>query len=265
MTDATMTSAIANEPKFTAEQIEENCPDRLQRLGNEIAVRIRKADKQIEQAENHSISIDRLIAQAQQLCDGGGFLAFQKKFFPDLGKSRVYELLAIGTNKKSVEETRARTRARVAKHRANKAMPSASVTVTENREPEVSRVPTENAAVQATSTAVEQTPEPIRSLGMPSHNVLLEITARVDDLIRKIRRREPGQFTGIGVEADGIVKLAVFLLDIANHKEPGIIKSMPIIARPDRGTGSAEQSAADAGTDADLDARVAALPEAVRI
>src|SRR3954452_4364821 len=126
------------EPKFTVADIERNCPDHLRRLGDEIAARIKKVDKQMEQAENHSISIGKLITQAQQMCDGGGFQAFQNKFFPDLGKSRVYELLAIGTNKKSVEEIKASTRARVAKHRANNAAPSVSVTVTEKSEPEPS-------------------------------------------------------------------------------------------------------------------------------
>ena len=138
MTEETNTDpgTTITETKFTAEQIETNCPDQLQRLGKEIAARIRKADKQLEQAENHAISVNQLIAEAKELCDGGGFHAFQKKFFPDLNKSRAYELLAIGTNKKSVEEIRADTRARVAKHRASKAAAPNSVTVTENAEPD---------------------------------------------------------------------------------------------------------------------------------
>jgi hypothetical protein len=61
-------------------------------------------------------------------------------------------LLAIGTNKKSVQEIRAGNRGRVAKHRAKKAEASPnSVTVTENPEPVRPSVPTENGAVQATS------------------------------------------------------------------------------------------------------------------
>ncbi len=146
---------------ITAEQIETNCPDHLQQLGNEIAARIRKANKQIEQARDHAISVNQLMAEAKELCDGGGFHAFQKKFFPDLSKSRVYELLAIGTDKKSVEEIRADTRVRVAKHRANRAAARNSVTVTENSGPELcTQAPDENGEVEAPGIASEQTPEP---------------------------------------------------------------------------------------------------------
>jgi hypothetical protein len=143
------------EPKFTAEQIEKDCPDQLQQLGDEIAVRIKKTDKQLEQAENHLISINKLIKQAQELCDGGGFRAFQKKFFPELGKSRIYELLAIGADRKSVEEIRASTRARVAKHRANKAVAPPSVTVTDKSKP-APDIPIECGKIAAPSSASEQ-------------------------------------------------------------------------------------------------------------
>jgi hypothetical protein len=51
-------------------------------------------------------------ATAHGACDEGGFNAFRDKFFPSLGQSRVYELLAIGTGKKTVEETRADKRPR---------------------------------------------------------------------------------------------------------------------------------------------------------
>ena len=68
----------------------------------------------------------------KETCDESGFAAFQEKFFPNLGRSRTYELLAIGTGKKSVEEVRASTRERVARYRASKA---ASVTVTDNTKP----------------------------------------------------------------------------------------------------------------------------------
>jgi hypothetical protein len=247
--------------KFTAEQIEKDCPAMLQDLGKRIAVHSEKAQKCKEKANQHYNSIAHLLATAHRACEEGGFAAFREMFFPKLGKSRVYELLAIGTRKKSVEDTKAGTRGRVAKHRAKKAEASPnSVTVTEypKPEPEALSAPTENGAVQATNPAREQTPEPAntRSLGMPSHNVLLEVTARVDDLIRRIGKREPIHFTGIGGPTDRIVKLAIFLLDVANYKEPGIVKLIPIIAQSDNSTVSAEQSAEDVRTD---DGRLAAL------
>jgi hypothetical protein len=59
-----------------------------------------------------------------------GFEAFHSKFCPELGQSRTYELLAIAAGTKTVEQLRAETRERVARHRAEKAS-SVSVTVTE--------------------------------------------------------------------------------------------------------------------------------------
>src|SRR5262249_19834655 len=44
--------------------------------------------------------------------------AFHEKFFSNLGRSRVYELLAIGTGKKTVEDVRKDNRERKAKQRA---------------------------------------------------------------------------------------------------------------------------------------------------
>ena len=54
---------------------------------------------------------------------------FREKFCPDLGRTRTYDLIAIGKDKLSLEDHRANTRKRVAKHRAKKA--SSSVTVTD--------------------------------------------------------------------------------------------------------------------------------------
>ena len=143
------------EPKFTADQVEKKCPDRLRQIGKLITARLEKIDKQIKQAEDHFISVNQLIAQAKELCDEGGFNAFREKFFPNLGTSRVYELLAIASNKKTVEETRASNRLRVAKHRANKAEAPVSVTVTEKSKPE----PGARGGPKATSTTTEHTTE----------------------------------------------------------------------------------------------------------
>src|SRR6516165_599126 len=118
--------------KFTAAQVEHDCPKLLQDLQKRIAAHLDKASKYDEKAEQHRTSAGQLFAQVQKAFDEGGFAAFHEKFFSNLGRSRTYELLAIGTGKKSVEEVRASTRERVARYRASKA---ASVTVTDNTKP----------------------------------------------------------------------------------------------------------------------------------
>ena len=118
--------------KFTAAQVEQDCPKLLQDLQKRIAAHLDKAGKYEEKAEQHRTSAGQLFAQVKETCDESGFAAFHEKFFPNLGRSRTYELLAIGTGKKSVEEVRASTRERVARYRASKA---ASVTVTDNTKP----------------------------------------------------------------------------------------------------------------------------------
>jgi hypothetical protein len=189
------------EPKFTAEQVETKCPERLRDIGKLIAARLEKIDKQIEQAENHSISVNQLITQAKALCDEGGFNAFREKFFPNLGKSRVYELLAIGTSKKSVEEVKARTRARVAKYRANKAASSVSVTVTDNSELEMPGVPTKGCEP-------EQMPEPAkpRSAVAPGDEALRAFTVQVLELSHLYQLEQVDGFSPSLIGAIGKLK-----------------------------------------------------------
>jgi hypothetical protein len=123
------------EPKFTAVQVEGDCPRVLSDLGKQITAHLERARKAEEKADQHRIAAAQHLAQARDLCDADGFDAFHEKFCPDLGRSRTYELLAIATGKSSIEDTRASTRERVTRHRAKKAE---SVTVTD------STVPTSN-------------------------------------------------------------------------------------------------------------------------
>ena len=95
---------------MTAEEVENNCPAKLQDLGNRIAVFLDKARKCAEKVDQYYTTIGQHLAEAQRICDDVGFTAFREKFFPDLGKSRVYELLQIATNKKSIEQVKACTR-----------------------------------------------------------------------------------------------------------------------------------------------------------
>ena len=63
-----------------------------------------------------AVSISCLLKEAATFCDKRGFNAFRKRHCPSLGKSRAYELLAIATGKKSIEQSRAEGRARQERH-----------------------------------------------------------------------------------------------------------------------------------------------------
>jgi hypothetical protein len=95
--------------------------DRLEQIGREITARVEKLDKLGAKAVDHVDSIDCLLVEAEKLCETReAFEAFKRKHCAELGRSRTYELLAIKDGRKSREEIRALTRARVAKHRARK-------------------------------------------------------------------------------------------------------------------------------------------------
>jgi hypothetical protein len=128
--------------KYSAEIIEHDCPKLLRDLSKQIAAHLDKARKYEEKAEQHYTAVSQLLVQVRDLCDEAGFDAVRKKFFPDLGRSRTYEILAIATGKKSIEDTRATTRERVARHRAKQAE---SVTVTDSAPTE----PTETTKASA--------------------------------------------------------------------------------------------------------------------
>ena len=129
--------ARTTEHKLTAGQVEGDCPAILQELGKRIAVHLEKARKCEEKAEQHYTTAAQHLAEAKEACDDGGFEAFQEKYFPALGRTRVYELLSIATNKKSIEQVRADTRARTARSRAKKKA-EASATVADKPEPDPS-------------------------------------------------------------------------------------------------------------------------------
>ena len=217
------TSLTANR-KLTAAQVERDCPAILQDLGKRIAVHLEKARKCEEKAEQHYATIAQHLAKAKQACDDGGFKAFREKFFPDLGRTRVYELLSIATNKKSVEQVRADTRARTARSRANKKAES-SATVADKSEPEPSErqeFPPEVAPADAPSIVPEQRPKaaaPPRAV-TSKDEALSDFTARVLDLMRRTRGQKVERFAKTAVKADDLAKLGKFLTDLADLKKP---------------------------------------------
>jgi hypothetical protein len=68
------------------------------------------------------------LAEVKAGCSAAGYRAFLKTWTPNLKRSRVAELIAIAVGKKTVEQSKAETRARVAKHRAAKLSVTAPVT-----------------------------------------------------------------------------------------------------------------------------------------
>jgi hypothetical protein len=125
--------------RFTAAQIEKNCPVEVENIGKRIAAHCAKLVQCEDKAGQHKIAIGQLLAQVQQSCDEGGFEAFRERFCPKLGKSRAHELLQIASGKKSIDEVRAATRERVTRHRekaksAPPLPPEPSVTVTDKAE-----------------------------------------------------------------------------------------------------------------------------------
>jgi hypothetical protein len=120
--------------KYTAAVVREDCPHSLSDYGKKISAHLDKADKYTEKADQHRTSASRYLAIVHGVCDDGGFDAFHKKFLPKLGRSRTFELLAIGSGKKSVEDTKASTRERVARHRAKRKGESVTSPVTDKAE-----------------------------------------------------------------------------------------------------------------------------------
>ncbi len=166
MTDVIDSAESNLNQKLTAEQIEKECPARLQQIGKEIRQRIAKAERQAELAQNHLIAVDQLLAEAKTMCDEGGFEKFRESFCPQLGKSQAYALLAIAAGKKTLAEHRADERERKRRTRANqKALESLSGTVPENRESplELQDATTGVGEVEATTNLADKPPAEPRS------------------------------------------------------------------------------------------------------
>ena len=107
--------------------------DRLEQIGREITARVEKLDKLGGKAVDQVDLIDHLLGEAKKLCETAeAFETFKLQHCPDLGRSRTYELLAIKEGRKNLEDIRASTRARVAKHRADKKDVTDSSSVTLN-------------------------------------------------------------------------------------------------------------------------------------
>jgi hypothetical protein len=214
----TSTSAMID-AKFTAALIETSCPVRLQQIGKEIGKRLERARKQHQLAEDHLIAVNKLIAEAKALCDGGGFDKFRELFCPQLGKSQAYAMLAIAAGKKTLAEHRTAERKRKQKSRANQRVVTAnSGTVPEGSKPQ--EVPANEGAVQVTSTATEQMPKVAKPRGTvaPCDEALRAFTMQVMDLDRRTAKRPPARFSKTAVPAEVLARLGKLLTDVAASK-----------------------------------------------
>ena len=123
----------------------------------------KKAGVELRKAENNWITVTQLLAEAKAKCSAGGFKKFKAKYCPDLGRSRIYELLAIASGKKSIEQVKAESRGRKAKERAeNKRELSVTTIVTD--EPAVEPLPVavgKSAEVEVADPEVTAEPAPI--------------------------------------------------------------------------------------------------------
>jgi hypothetical protein len=246
-------------PKFTAAQIQEDCPARLQQIAREITERQKKAQKQAELAADHLIAIEKLLAEAKELCDGGGFYKFRELYCPKLGRSQAYVLHAIAGGKKTLVEHRTAERERKQRARANqRAAAAKSGTVPDNlKRPEAH---TDASSPEPTSTAEELTPEPKkpRSAVAPGDEALPFFTARVMELDRTTHKRPPERFSATAVPVEVLARLGCLLIDIANFKKSETVKPAPSAGG---GLTSVEPSAEDLRIDDELDARVSARLE----
>jgi hypothetical protein len=110
----------------------------LHYLGREIRGRTERLDVLGGKTVNMKDSIDRLLAEAAKLCDRKGFEAFKECYCPEFSESWTYQLLAVQEGRKTLEELRAATRLRVAKHRAAKRDVTESDSVTPAEDPAAS-------------------------------------------------------------------------------------------------------------------------------
>jgi len=237
------------EPKFTATQIEKNCPARLQQIATEIAERHERARKQAGIAADHLIAIEKLLAEAKGLCDRGGFNKFRELYCPNLRKSQAYALRAIAGAKKTFAEHRTEERERKRESRANqKAVAANSGTVPEKpNEGEGSRT----SALQVTDSTTEQTPEPFkpRSSVAPGDGALRAFTVLVMELDRRTAKRPSQRFSATAVPVDVLARLGSLLTDIANIKKSGTVKPALTTVSVGQSVVKAEQAALEASTE----------------
>jgi hypothetical protein len=138
-----------------ADVIDNNMPPELLDLGERIKVSVKKID-------NYYITVGQYLAAAKKLCDNGGFEEFYDKYCPKLSRSRIFELVAIGEERKSLADQRAETAKRQREYRERKKaaeLAAAGAAFTEAANPAAGSplrngLPTDPAVIDAVSALV---------------------------------------------------------------------------------------------------------------
>jgi hypothetical protein len=126
----------------------------LKDLGERIAAHLKKvreyeatarekAGVELQKAQDNRDSIAQLLAEAKAKCRDLGFKAFKEKYCPDLGKTRLYELLAIGDGRNTPEKINAAANERKKRHREASATVRSTTDGTDK--PEAVKVSLENS------------------------------------------------------------------------------------------------------------------------
>ena len=196
--------AFGNKPKAEAKKAEAEAKRvtakaELEKIGNEIAARVKimreydaaaaeKAGHDLRKAKDERDTINNvLLVQARAKCKEAGetFEKFRKQYCPDLGRSRLYALLAIADGRKTVEQARAEKRESVAKSRA-KAESSTSAAVGDTPKVTGNDIDTETSAEARKAAASE--PEPCDA----GANVSALDDVTVNDITASAIIRTPG-------------------------------------------------------------------------
>jgi hypothetical protein len=180
--------------KLTAAQIKrgKNLPHRLISIGKEIEAKASKADTYHAKAADMVVSIKQLLVEAQSYCDKGGLNAFRKLYCPSLGRSRAYELLAIASGKKTIEQSKAEGATRQARH--------------------VAKLRAAAAAMRSVSD------------GKSVDGDLRQFTRSVLELVLLTETTSPAEFAATIVSADDLKKLSAFLQAVADPQTAPIFR-----------------------------------------
>lgn len=115
--------ALEQEGKFIAAQIKTM-------RGYEAAAE-EKAGVELKKAQDHRATVEQRLAEVHAKCKADGFKAFKAKWCPDFGRTKLYQILAIGSGKKTREQIRAEGAKRQAKSQARLKAAAASSSVTD--------------------------------------------------------------------------------------------------------------------------------------
>jgi hypothetical protein len=209
------------EPLFTAKHFKEDCPASLEKLVQAAKDCLAKA-KECEEASakhsnkalDHREQAGKYLVEARKVCTEGGFKALLEKF--QLKKTRINELMQVAVGKKTLDEIRAATKARVEKHRASKKIKAAAT-------PSVTPPAVTDEPVPPTTDNAEPMPEatpaqaPVRSLKVID-TALVEFNSLVSRLLQ-IAKQEPQRFAKTDHPAESLAKLGAFFTELAKLKQ----------------------------------------------